>query len=38
MNPAALVAKGYGSGAAAGNEPQGGAAGERRVDYTMVKP
>jgi OmpA-OmpF porin, OOP family len=38
MNPAALVAKGYGSGAAAGTEPQGGAAGERRVDYTMVKP
>jgi OmpA-OmpF porin, OOP family len=38
MNPAMLVAKGYGSGAAAGNETQAGAAGERRVDYTMVKP
>ncbi len=38
MNPAALVAKGYGSGPAAGNETQTGAAGERRVDYTMVKP
>jgi OmpA-OmpF porin, OOP family len=38
MNPAMLVAKGYGSGAAAGNETQGAAAGERRVDYTMVKP
>ncbi len=38
MNPAMLVAKGYGSGPAAGSETQAGAAGERRVDYTMVKP
>jgi len=38
MNPAMLVAKGYGSGPAAGNATQAGAAGERRVDYTMVKP
>jgi OmpA-OmpF porin, OOP family len=37
-NPAALVAKGYGSGPSAGNETQTGAAGERRVDYVMVKP
>jgi len=38
MNPAMLVAKGYGSGPAAGTETQTGAAGDRRVDYVMVKP